>query len=65
MKNGGQVKVLPIPNGNDAISNVRIKPKGDLFKVATDAGARGVAYIRVREGGEIDTIGAIKDNLTH
>ncbi len=61
---GGQVKVLPIPGGNDAISNVRIKPKGDLFKVATDAGARGVAYIRVREGGEIDTIGAIKDNLT-
>ena len=61
---GGQVKVLPIPGGNEAISNVRIKPKGDLFKVATDAGARGVAYIRVREGGEIDTIGAIKDNLT-
>jgi len=61
---GGLVKVLPIPGGNDAISNVRIKPKGDLFKVATDAGARGVAYIRVREGGDIDTIGAIKDNLT-
>ncbi|PZO61292.1 MAG: aspartate--tRNA ligase [Phormidesmis priestleyi] len=64
VKNGGQVKVLPIPGGNNAISNVRIKPKGDLFKVATDAGAGGVAYIRVREGGEIDTIGAIKDNLT-
>jgi aspartyl-tRNA synthetase len=61
---GGLVKVLPIPGGNDAISNVRIKPGGDLFKIATDAGARGVAYIRVREGGEIDTIGAIKDNLT-
>ncbi|MFK8183875.1 MAG: aspartate--tRNA ligase [Phormidesmis sp.] len=64
VSSGGLVKVLPIPGGNDAISNVRIKPKGDLFKVATDAGARGVAYIRVREGGGIDTIGAIKDNLT-
>ena len=64
ISSGGLVKVLPIPGGNEAISNVRIKPKGDLFKVATDAGARGVAYIRVREGGEIDTIGAIKDNLT-
>jgi aspartyl-tRNA synthetase len=64
VSSGGLVKVLPIPGGNDAISNVRIKPNGDLFKVATDAGARGVAYIRVREGGEIDTIGAIKDNLT-
>ena len=64
VKSGGQVKVLPIPGGNDAISNVRIKPGGDVFKVATDGGAKGLAYIRVREGGEIDTIGAIKDNLS-
>ncbi|MEG4149512.1 aspartate--tRNA ligase, partial [Microcoleus sp. Pol12B5] len=61
---GGIVKVLPIPGGNDAISNVRIKPGGDLFKEASEAGAKGLAYIRVRENGEIDTIGAIKDNLT-
>ncbi|MBD2460388.1 aspartate--tRNA ligase [Oscillatoria sp. FACHB-1407] len=61
---GGIVKILPIPDGNDAISNVRIKPGGDLFKEATEAGAKGLAYIRVREDGEIDTIGAIKDNLT-
>jgi aspartyl-tRNA synthetase len=61
---GGIVKILPIPDGNDAISNVRIKPGGDLFKEAAEAGARGLAYIRVREDGEIDTIGAIKDNLT-
>ncbi|NEQ45558.1 MAG: aspartate--tRNA ligase [Leptolyngbya sp. SIOISBB] len=63
VKSGGMVKVLPIPNGNDVISNVRIKPGGDLFKVAAEAGAKGLAYIRVREAGEIDTIGAIKDNL--
>ncbi len=61
---GGSVKVLPIPGGNEQISNVRIKPGGDLFKVASEGGAKGLAYIRVREGGEIDTIGAIKDNLT-
>lgn len=61
---GGVVKVLPIPGGNDAISNVRIKPGGDLFKEASLAGAKGLAYIRVRDDGEIDTIGAIKDNLT-
>ena len=64
IKSGGIVKILPIPGGNDAISNVRIKPGGDLFKVATEAGAKGIAYIRVREDNEIDTIGAIKDNLT-
>ncbi|MTJ46639.1 aspartate--tRNA ligase [Dolichospermum sp. UHCC 0259] len=62
--NGGIVKILPIPNGNDAISNVRIKPGGDIFREAAEAGAKGLAYIRVRENGEIDTIGAIKDNLT-
>ena len=60
---GGQVKVLPIPSGNDSISNVRIKPKGDIFNEAIAAGAKGIAYIRVRENNEIDTIGAIKDNL--
>ncbi|MEL6439370.1 MAG: aspartate--tRNA ligase [Cyanobacteria bacterium J06621_8] len=63
VKNGGQVKVLPIPGGNEAISNVRIKPKGDIFNEAVTAGAKGIAYIRVRENNEIDTIGAIKDNL--
>ena len=61
---GGTVKVLPIPGGNEAFSNVRIKPGGDIFKEATDMGAKGIAYIRVRENGEIDTIGAIKDNLS-
>ncbi len=61
---GGIIKVLPIPGGNESISNVRIKPGGDLFKEASEAGAKGVAYIRVRDDGEIDTIGAIKDNLT-
>ncbi|ABA19873.1 aspartyl-tRNA synthetase [Trichormus variabilis ATCC 29413] len=62
--NGGIVKILPIPNGNEQISNVRIKPGGDLFREASEAGAKGLAYIRVREDGEIDTIGAIKDNLS-
>ncbi|MDM9382626.1 aspartate--tRNA ligase [Chlorogloeopsis sp. ULAP01] len=60
---GGIVKILPIPDG-DVISNVRIKPGGDIFKEANEAGAKGLAYIRVRDDGEIDTIGAIKDNLS-
>lgn len=60
---GGLVKVLPIPGGNETISNVRIKPGGDLFREASEVGAKGLAYIRVRDDGELDTIGAIKDNL--
>jgi aspartyl-tRNA synthetase len=61
---GGIVKILPVPGGNQTISNVRIKPGGNLFKEATEAGAKGLAYIRVLEDGEIDTIGAIKDSLS-
>jgi aspartyl-tRNA synthetase len=61
---GGSVKCIAVPGGNDAISNVRIKPGGDVFSEAQKAGAGGLAFIRVREGGEIDTIGAIKDNLS-
>jgi aspartyl-tRNA synthetase len=60
---GGSVKCLPVPGGNEALSNVRIKPGGDVFAEAQAAGAGGLAFIRVREGGEIDSIGAIKDNL--
>lgn len=61
---GGQVKVLPIPDGNANISNVRIKPGGDLFAEASAGGAKGLAYIRVKADGAIETIGAIRDNLS-
>ena len=64
VSSGGVVKVLPIPNGNDAVSNVRIRPKGNISNEAVAAGAKGIAYIRVRENNEVDTIGAIKDNLS-
>jgi len=64
VRRGGKVKVIAIPLGNESISNVRIKPGGDLFNEVLAAGSKGLAYIRVREGLEIDTIGAIKDNLT-
>jgi aspartyl-tRNA synthetase len=64
ISSGGIVKVLPIPGGNQTISNVRIKPGGNLFKEATEAGAKGLAYIRVLENNELETIGAIKDSLS-
>ncbi|KGG19925.1 Aspartyl-tRNA synthetase Aspartyl-tRNA(Asn) synthetase [Prochlorococcus marinus str. SS51] len=60
---GGSVKCITITGGNQLISNVRIKPGGDIFSEAEKAGAKGLAFIRVRGNGEIDTIGAIKDNL--
>jgi aspartyl-tRNA synthetase len=61
---GGVVKVLAVPNGDSAISNTRIKPNGDLSNLVVQYGAKGLAYIRVKADGEIDSIPAIKDNLT-
>ena len=60
---GGVVKCLAVPQGNEHLSNVRIKPGGDVFAEATAAGAGGLAYIRVRDHGMLDTIGAIRDSL--
>ncbi|MDC3089447.1 aspartate--tRNA ligase, partial [Prochlorococcus sp. AH-716-N03] len=62
IQNGGAIKSITIKDGNASISNVRIKPGGDIFKVAQDAGAGGLAFIRVK-GDELETIGAIKNNL--
>jgi aspartyl-tRNA synthetase len=62
--NGGIIKVLAVIGGDEAISNTRIKPGGDLSNLVAQYGAKGLAFIRVREGGVIDTIGALKDSLT-
>ena len=59
---GGEIKCITVKEGNSSISNVRIKPGGDIFKVAQEAGAGGLAFIRVKEN-DIDTIGAIKNGL--
>ena len=58
------MKCIVVKGGNQVISNVRIKPGGDIFTEAQKAGAKGLAFIRVRENNEIDSIGAIKDNLS-
>tara|TARA_Y100001970_G_scaffold183190_1_gene222800 strand:+ start:3922 stop:5709 length:1788 start_codon:yes stop_codon:yes gene_type:complete len=62
IQSGGSIKCITVKGGNSKISNVRIKPGGDIFQVAQEAGAGGLAFIRVKEN-EIDTIGAIKSNL--
>ncbi len=63
IKSGGCIKSITVKGGNSSISNVRIKPGGDIFQVAQDAGAGGLAFIRVK-GDELETIGAIKNNLS-
>ncbi len=63
IQSGGYIKSITVKGGNSSISNVRIKPGGDIFQVAQDAGAGGLAFIRVK-GNELETIGAIKNNLS-
>ena len=52
IKSGGSIKSITVKGGNLSISNVRIKPGGDIFQVAQDAGAGGLAFIRVK-GNEL------------
>ncbi|PLS68912.1 MAG: aspartate--tRNA ligase [Cyanobacteria bacterium M5B4] len=61
---GGIVKVLPVPMGDSAISNTRIKPGGDLANLVAQYGAKGLAFIRVRPGQTLDAIGALKDGMS-
>ena len=63
IKSGGSIKSITVKGGNLSISNVRIKPGGDIFQVAQDAGAGGLAFIRVK-GDDLETIGAIKNNIS-
>lgn len=63
VQGGGCVKAIRIPEGK-RISNSRIKPKGDICAEAVAAGAAGLAYIRVQEGGEIDAAKPIKEGLS-
>lgn len=43
----------------------RVKPKGDICEEAIKAGAKGIAYIRVKAGGETDAPKPLKEGLTH
>lgn len=60
---GGCVKLIRVPDGK-RISNSRIKPKGDVANEAVAAGAAGLAFVRVQEGGTIDAAKPIKEGLS-
>lgn len=59
---GGVVKVLRVPNGK-AISNARIKTKGDVANEAADAGVKGLVQMRV-EGGQPQAPKAVNEGLS-
>jgi hypothetical protein len=63
---GGVVKAIRVPAAAAAkISNSRLKPpKGDIVAEAMAAGASGLAFARVVEGGALDGAKALKEGLT-
>lgn len=63
LADGGIIKAIVVPDGK-RISNSRIKPKGDICNEAVAAGAAGLAFIRVQEGGEIDAAKPLKEGLS-
>lgn len=62
LSEGGIVKMLRIPNGK-AISNARIKTKGDVANEAADAGVKGLVQIRL-EGGAPQAPKAVTEGLS-
>ena len=46
------------------LSNSRIKPKGDVCQAAMDAGAQGLAFLRVGEGNALEGAKALREGLS-
>eukprot|EP00850_Spirogloea_muscicola_P003321 SM000013S26490 [mRNA] locus=s13:588608:603181:- [translate_table: standard] len=63
ISDSGLVKAITVPGGSGKVSTTRLK-KGDVFQEAVSAGSRGIAYMKVLEGGEIDAIPAVAAALT-
>lgn len=63
LEEGGIVKALVVPQG-DRISNSQLKNKGDISNKAVDMGSKGVVYLRVKEGVEVDGPNPVKKGLT-
>jgi aspartyl-tRNA synthetase len=58
----GVVKVLRVPDGK-RVSNARCKPKGDISKRATDAGAGGLVVARVGADGTLEAAKPVVEGL--
>jgi aspartyl-tRNA synthetase len=45
------------------VSNSRVKPKGDVCQAAVDAGAAGLAFLRVGDDAQLDGAKALREGL--
>eukprot|EP00898_Chlorokybus_atmophyticus_P001703 jgi/Chlat1/2533/Chrsp175S02385 len=65
VEEGGAVKAIRIPasDGASRIANSRLKPKGDVFNQATLMGAKGLAFARISDNGDLEGAAALRDGL--
>lgn len=60
---GGVVMALRVPDGK-RLSNARVKAKGDVAEQESQAGAGGLVYIRMAEGGALEAAKPVKEGLS-
>lgn len=63
VEEGGLVKAISIPEGASKISATRIK-KGDVYQQAIKSGSKGLPYLKVLAGGELEGPPAIAGSLS-
>ena len=62
VEGGGVVKALRVPDGS-RLSNARVKPGGDVANEAVEAGAKGLAFLRVGEDGQMEGPKPLREGL--
>ncbi|KAG0599742.1 hypothetical protein M758_12G175300 [Ceratodon purpureus] len=63
VEEGGLVKAISVPGGASKISATRIK-KGDVYQQAIKSGSKGLPYLKVLAGGELEGPPAIVGSLS-
>lgn len=63
VEEGGLVKAISIPGGSSKISATRLK-KGDVYQQAIKSGAKGLPYVKVLAGGELEGPPALVGSLS-
>ncbi|XP_024541636.1 aspartate--tRNA ligase, chloroplastic/mitochondrial [Selaginella moellendorffii] len=60
---GGVVKAITVCGGGKSITATRLK-KGDIYQEAVRCGAKGLPFLKVAEGGEVEGSTALKSSLS-
>lgn len=59
---GGVIKALTLPGGSTKFSGTSLK-KGDVYQEAIKSGAKGLPYLKISDGGELEGISALASSL--